>query len=249
MATDHLEPWLAEHSGLPAEARCTLRVACIPESEVEELLRPVYDEFGEIGLLPSPGDIRLRLRAGEGRRLEAMEEAVRRCLGDHVYGRDGEELEEIVGRALRRLGLTLGTAESCTGGWIAQRLTAVPGSSDYFLGGIVAYHDRIKVEQLGVPAELIGRHGAVSSEVAVAMAEGAVARLGCDWGLGVTGVAGPGGGSAEKPVGTVMLALARRGRSAASQSLSLPGDRATIRLLTTQWALDMVRRALAAEAG
>jgi competence/damage-inducible protein CinA-like protein len=248
MVEGRLEPWLAERSGRAAEHRLTLRVACLPESEVEELLAPVYAEFGEIGVLASPGDVRVRLRNSDPARLAAAEAAVRRCLGNAVYARDGVELEGVVGEGLRRRGLTLATAESCTGGWIAQRLTAVPGSSEYFVGSIIAYGNRVKVEQLGVDSELLERHGAVSPEVAVAMAEGAAARLGSDWAIAVTGVAGPTGGTPAKPVGTVDMALARRDRTAAHRRLSLPGDRATVRLLTTQWALDMVRRALEAEA-
>lgn len=247
MVERRLEPWLAEHAAGTADLRLTLRVACLPESEVEERLAPAYAEIGAIGLLASPGEVKVRLRAADAVALAAAEAAVRRCLGDAIYGCDGDELEDVVGRALRRHGLSLATAESCTGGWIAQRLTAVPGSSDYFVGAIVAYDNRIKVEQLGVEPGLIERHGAVSPEVAVAMAEGAVARLGSDWAIAVSGVAGPGGGSETKPVGTVDLALARRGAEAASRRLRLPGDRATIRLLATQWALDMTRRALVAK--
>ncbi|MCZ6507315.1 MAG: competence/damage-inducible protein A [Acidobacteria bacterium] len=245
MIEHRLESWLTENADGAPQSRLTLRVACLPESEVEELLAPVYAEFGEVGLLASPGDIRIRLRSADPEELARAARAVESCLGDSVYGRGDETLEEVVGCQLRERGLTLATAESCTGGWIAQRLTAVPGSSDYFLGAIVAYDDRVKIEQLGVPPETLASHGAVSRRVVEAMAEGAAERLGADWAVAVSGVAGPGGGSDEKPVGTVDVALARGDEGTDYRRLQLPGDRRTIRWLTTQWALDLIRRRLA----
>lgn len=247
MIESSLEPWLAAHHRGRPEARLTLRVACLPESEVEERLAPVYAEFGTVGVLASPGDIKVRLAAPDPAALGAMEAAARACLGRAVYGVGEQELEEVVGEGLRRLGLTIATAESCTGGWIAQRLTAVAGSSDYFVGAVVAYSNRVKREQLGVPAELIDRHGAVSPEVVEAMATGVAGRLGSDWGLAVSGVAGPGGGTDDKPVGTVDVALSRAGVEVRCRRLRLPGDRRVVRLLTTQWALEMARRALLEE--
>lgn len=246
MIVHTLDPWLEEHCPEAPEYRRTLRVACLPESEVEDRLAPAYEAFGEIGLLASPGDIRVRLRASRLATLEAAEAMVRSCLGDAVYAVGDIDLEEVVGSGLRTRGLTLATAESCTGGWIAQRLTAVPGSSEYFPGGIVAYDNRIKVEQLGVSPELIAEHGGVSSQVVCAMALGARLRLASDWAVAVSGIAGPGGGSDDKPVGRVELALARGEDEVIHRRLQLPGDRRTIRLLTTQWALDLVRRQLAA---
>ena len=244
MIASHLEPWLAARRAGRPKLRRTLRVACLPESVVEERLAPLYAEFGPAGLLASPGDIRVRLTADSPEQLEAAEAAARKCLGDAVYAVDERLLEEVVGEGLRQRGLTLATAESCTGGWIAQRLTAVAGSSEYFVGGVVAYSNRVKREQLGVPEALIERHGAVSSQVVEAMASGVASRLGSDWGIAVSGVAGPGGGTPEKPVGTVDVALYKAGAGLRSRRLKLPGDRRVVRLLTTQWALDMVRRAL-----
>jgi len=246
MIETSLEPWLSVHGAGTPEHRRVLRVACLPESEVEDRLAPAYEALGEIGLLASPGDIRVCLRASRREDLERAEGLVRSCLGEAVYGVGEVELEEAVGQGLREHGLTLATAESCTGGWIAQRLTAVAGSSDYFPGGIVAYDNRIKAEQLGVPQALIDEHGVVSREVVSAMARGANERLGSDWAVAVSGIAGPGGGSAEKPVGRVELALARSRGEVDHRQLQLPGDRRTIRLLTTQWALDLVRLQLAA---
>lgn len=241
-----LDPWLEEH-GSVAEARKTLRVACLPESEVEDRLAPVYEAFGEIGLLAAPGDIKVRLRASDEAGLNAVEERVRGCLGPAVYGTGDDELERVVGRELSRRGETLVTAESCTGGWVAQRITAIPGSSAYFLGAIVAYDNRVKVGQLGVSPQTLEAYGAVSREVVEEMAVGARQRLGGDWALAVSGVAGPEGGTPDKPVGRVDLALAGPDELLTSRSLNLPGDRQTVRLLATQWALDLLRGALREE--
>ncbi|MDH3404673.1 MAG: competence/damage-inducible protein A [Acidobacteriota bacterium] len=249
MVAHRLEPWLAARRPRPPRARRILRVACLPESRVEELLEPVYARFGALGILASPGDIRIRLEGASAAELEAVETAARECLGSAVYGTGAQSLEEVVGDGLRRRGLTIATAESCTGGWIAQRLTAVAGSSDYFVGSVVAYSDRVKREHLGVPREILERCGAVSPEVVALMASGVAQRLGSDWGLAVSGVAGPGGGTEAKPVGTVDVALFRAREEPSRARLRLPGGRATVRLLATQWALDMVRHALREEAG
>ena len=142
-----------------------------------------------------------------------------------------------------RRGLTLATAESCTGGLVAARLTSVPGSSDVVLGGVVAYADEVKRAELGVAAELIAEHGAVSPEVAEAMAHGARERLGADVAVAVTGIAGPGGGSAEKPVGLVYL-HAEGPQGGLGREFSFPGDRASIRARSVVGALHLVRRLL-----
>ncbi|MGQ9779137.1 MAG: competence/damage-inducible protein A [Bacillota bacterium] len=163
------------------------------------------------------GETRLRLTvratdAEEAARLFAPVEAeIRRRLGAHLFGVDEESLEEVVGRLLQDRGLRLATAESCTGGLIGHRLTNVPGSSAYYLGGVVAYDNRVKTGVLGVPAEILAAHGAVSAETARAMAEGVRRLLGADLGLASTGIAGPGGGTPEKPVGLVYLGLAWEG--------------------------------------
>ena len=153
-----------------------------------------------------------------------------------------------MGELLVERGLTVGTAESCTGGLIAERLTDVPGSSDYFLGGIVTYSDEAKTSLLGVAPELLAARGAVSEEVAVEMARGARSVLGADWGLCSTGIAGPGGGSDDKPVGTVHVAVAgpaaTGGGDVEHRRLSLVGDRQRVRRLTSQWALELLRRRL-----
>lgn len=158
-----------------------------------------------------------------------------------LFSREEGSTAELVLQLLRARGLTLGTAESCTGGLIAARLTDVPGSSDVFLGSVVSYSNGVKTAQLGVPEELLARHGAVSAEVAAAMAQGARERLGCDVAVAVTGVAGPGGGSEDKPVGLVhLLAAAPWGERALR--LDLPGDRETVRLRAAVSALHLVRK-------
>jgi len=182
--------------------------------------------------------------AAEAERLLAETcRTIRERLGAIVYGEGDETLEAVVGRLLRERGKTLAVAESCTGGLVAQKLTDVPGSSAYFLGGVVAYSDASKRALLGVPAELLAAHGSVSDEVARAMAEGARARFGADLSVATTGISGPGGGSPEKPVGLVHIALADGARTHADHFV-FPLDRARHRGLCAQVALDWVRRSL-----
>ncbi len=248
----YLEPWLAERTAGGGIERRTLRVALRPESEVDERLTAAYGEFGRswITVLAAPGEVRVRLTAhGEpadrAARLVAMVARVRDLLGDSVYGEgDAITLEQVLGEELARRGLTLATAESCTGGLVAERLTRVPGSSRYFPGGVVTYSNAQKTALLDVSAALIGAHGAVSEEVARAMAMGVRSRFGADLGVAVTGVAGPDGGTSEKPVGTVHVALSGPGDTADHRRLRLPGDRERIRWQSSQAALEMVRRAL-----
>lgn len=176
-------------------------------------------------------------------RAEALTEDLRERLERHLYSDDGRTIDEIVLELCRQRKLTLVTAESCTGGLLAARLTAVPGYSDVTLGGIVAYGNKLKQSELGVPEELIERHGAVSAEVAEAMAEGARERLGADVAISITGVAGPGGGSDEKPVGLVYyhVEMPDLGRGT---SFSFPGDRDSIRRRAVVASLHLVRRLL-----
>lgn len=253
MIADHLEPWLAARSAGRSRENAWLKVACLPESEVEERISPAYEEFGRewITILCSPGEVRLRVSA-EGaeaerrRRLDEIRERLRELVGDAVFtDREEESLEGVVGELLRRAGATLSVAESCTGGLLAERLTRVPGSSDYFAGGAVAYTNRLKTELAGVPEELLASHGAVSEPVARALAEGARRAFHTDWGIGITGVAGPGGGSEAKPVGTVHLAVAGPADGEVEhRRLRFPGDRERIRWQSSQFALEMLRRRL-----
>ena len=179
-------------------------------------------------------------------RLDRVCAEIRERLGAVVYGEGDETLPEVVGRLLRDAGRTLAVAESCTGGLVAAEITEVPGSSEWFLGGVVAYSNRAKTSFLGVPEALLDRHGAVSDPVARAMAEGARERFGADYGLSTTGISGPSGGSPDKPVGLVHIALARpEGTSA--EHFVFPLDRHRHRRLTAQAALDWVRRAVLGE--
>jgi nicotinamide-nucleotide amidase len=185
----------------------------------------------------------LMVEPGAEERADRLEEALLPSLERWLYGRDERAIEEQVLELCRTRGLTLSTAESCTGGLVAARLTSVPGSSDVVLGGIVAYADEVKLTELDVPAELIERHGAVSAEVAAAMARGARTRLGADVAVSVTGIAGPGGGTPEKPVGLVYL-HAEGPEGGLGREFSFPGDRGSIRSRSVVGALHLVRRLL-----
>jgi nicotinamide-nucleotide amidase len=255
MIGTYLEPWLALRSGGAVRETAVLKVACVPESALEERIAPAYAEFGReaITILAKPGEIRLEMtatgpEAERRKRLAAMSARLAALAGEAVYAdREADTLESVVGELLRRQGRTLTVAESCTGGLLAERLTRVPGSSEYFLGGAVVYTDALKTRLVGVPEALLAAHGAVSEEVARAMAEGVRRALASDYGIGITGVAGPGGGSAAKPVGTVHLAVA--GPSGVShRQVRFPGDRERVRWQSSQLALEMLRRLLRAPA-
>jgi competence/damage-inducible protein CinA-like protein len=176
-------------------------------------------------------------------RLDVLADEFAERLGRHLFARDERPVEALVLDLCRSQGLMLATAESCTGGLVAARLTGVPGSSDVFVGGIVAYANEVKAAELGVPEEVLERHGAVSAETAAAMAEGARERFGADLALSVTGVAGPGGGSAEKPVGLVYL-HAQGAETERALELNLPGDRAAVRGRATVAGLHLLRELL-----
>ncbi len=256
MMASALEPWLAARSGGVARETAVLKIAGLPESVVEERIAPAYEEFGReaITILASVGEIRLQATAAgpepqRRARLAAMVARLAELAGDAVYTtRDGDTLESVVGDLLRAAGATLTAAESCTGGLLAQRVTSIAGSSDYFLGGAVTYSNELKTQLVGVPAALIAEHGAVSEPVARAMAEGVRTHLGSDWGVGITGVAGPGGGTPEKPVGTVHVAVAGPRVGVEHRRLRLPGDRERVRQFSAQIALEMLRRRLLASA-
>ncbi len=255
MMASALTPWLASRAGGVARETAVLKIAGLPESVVEERIAPAYGEFGReaITILASVGEIRLQATAAgpepERRaRLAAMVARLAELAGDAVYTtREEDTLESVVGGLLRAAGATLTAAESCTGGLFSQRITAVAGSSDYFLGAAVTYSNQLKTRMVGVPPELLAAHGAVSEPVARAMAAGVRRALGGDYGVGITGVAGPGGGTAEKPVGTVHVAVAGEG-GVDHRSLRLPGDRERVRRFSAQIALEMLRRRLLADA-
>jgi nicotinamide-nucleotide amidase len=173
-----------------------------------------------------------------------MEAAFRGILGDDVAGVDLSGLPEAVTVELRRHGQTMATAESCTGGLVSARVTDVAGASEVFVGGVVSYSNEVKEHQLGVPRDVLVEHGAVSEEVARAMAEGTRQRLGADWGVGITGIAGPAGGSEDKPVGLVHWAVAGPG-GVWAQHRVFTGTRAVVREWSLNSALDLLRRRLA----
>jgi nicotinamide-nucleotide amidase len=226
-----------------------LRVTGMPESDLDQLIAPVYKKYENpvTTILAAAGDLQIHLRARcatEGEAAALLVEVggpIELLLGDRIYSRNGQSLEEVVGDMLRDRHNTLTVAESCTGGLLGERITSVPGSSTYFLGGFITYTNRMKVEWLGVPEETIAEFGAVSKETAEAMALGARRRTGSTYALAITGVAGPDGGSEKKPVGMVYVSLAD---AAGCQVLhrQFIGDRPRIRQFATQMALDMLRR-------
>lgn len=227
--------------------RTVLRFFGLSESAVARALAEAGGEGDgvEATICARDFEIHVDLLADPGgeERAAAVADALRDPLGQWLFGEDERPIEELVLDLCREQGFTLATAESCTGGMVSARLTAVPGSSDVYLGGIVSYADEVKEQQLGVDAATIREHGAVSAEVAVAMARGAQERLGADVAVAVTGVAGPGGGTEDKPVGLVYL-HAEGPHGGRSVSFELPGDRATIRARSTVAALHLVRRVL-----
>ena len=185
----------------------------------------------------------LVVEPGTEARADELSERLVAPLERHLFSRDERPIEELVLDLCRERGLTLGTAESCTGGMVAERLTSIPGSSEVFLGAVVAYADEVKTRELGVPREVLERHGAVSAETAAAMATGVRERLGADVAVAVTGIAGPGGGSDEKPVGLVFL-HAEGPDGSRSRDFVFPGDRTSIRRRATVTALHLLRRLL-----
>ncbi len=239
-------PRLAELNAGAAVKICrTYRCVGIGESMVEARLGARLGVVMglELGYCARPNEVDLRLIGEEGV-LDAVDADVRAELGDFLVTLSADGLETVVVERLIAGGLTVATAESCTGGSLASRLTDVPGSSAVFLRGWVTYSNESKAEELGVPAALIAEHGAVSEPVARAMAVGACERAGTDFALATTGIAGPGGGTDEKPVGTVFVALARRSGAVDAWREAFPTDRATFKTLVTQSALDRLRRVL-----
>ncbi|HEY6807980.1 MAG TPA: competence/damage-inducible protein A [Gemmatimonadales bacterium] len=229
----------------------TLRTTGVPESALGERVGPLEEALAPLSLayIPSADGVDLRLTAWSldpaeaDRLLAAGADRLRRELGAHCYGEDEADLAAVVLGQARARRARLAVAESCTGGLLGARLTAVPGASDTFVGGTVAYDDAVKTGVLGVPAEILERHGAVSEEAVRAMAAGAARVFGVRYALAITGIAGPGGGTPEKPVGTVWLALQADGATAAVRRV-FPGDRAEIRARSAQAALDLLRRHL-----
>jgi nicotinamide-nucleotide amidase len=249
MVAAQVEPRIARLStGVRLVAR-ELRVAGMGESDVDQRIAPIYTRYSDVQttILTAPGEIQIHLRmwttdaAAAERQLQDIQESIMLALGETVFTTAGESMEEVVARELTLRHATIATAESCTGGLLAERLTRISGSSAYFLGGVVSYSNSLKSAWVDVPAEIIESRGAVSAEVAVALADGIRRRTGATLGVGITGVAGPGGGSPEKPVGTVHVAIADASGSK-ERGVLYPGERDRIRWQASQTALDLVRR-------
>ena len=226
------------------------RVAGMPESDLDQLISPVYKRYSNpvTTVLAAPGDIQIHLRARcateeeAERLLNELGSQIEKLLGDNVYSRDGQPIEAVVGRRLAMRGAWLAVAESCTGGLVAQRITSMPGASNYFKGGFLAYTNEMKQHLLGVPAELIEQETAVSKAVVEAMVRGAQERTRADFAVAVTGEAGPQSGSG-RPVGTVWVAVLGP-EGVRTEHKQWAGDRERIRILAAQQALDLLRREL-----
>jgi nicotinamide-nucleotide amidase len=225
------------------------KVVGLPESEVDKRAAAAYKAYQNptTTILAKPGAIEIHLRARAPSDEEAdallaeLGDQIELALGEYVFSTQGEPLEEVVGMYLVMRQKTLAVAESCSGGLLAERLTRYSGSSNFFLGGAICYSNVLKTKLAGVPTTLIEEHGAVSQPVAQAMAEGIRARTGASIGVGITGIAGPTGGSREKPVGLVFIALADE-RGTQVREFRFPGNRERVRLWASQMALEMIRR-------
>ena len=251
MFENHVKPRLEKIAGDVRFATRLMRVTGMGESAVDEKISPIYTQFDnpQTTILFNSSEIEIHLRA-HGRTkgdaealLDHLSLKIEEALGNSVFSFRGETMEEVVGRRLAMTEFTLAVAESCTGGLIAQRLTNVPGSSKYFIEGLVTYSNESKTRLLGVEKKLIKEFGAVSQQVARDMARGVRHKAKTDFGLAVTGIAGPDGGSEEKPVGLVYIALADDAHTE-HKKMNIPGDRELIRWRASQAALDMLRRRL-----
>jgi len=229
-----------------------LKIAMIGESAADKRAAAIYSKRTEVEttiLAGTPGEVQLHLRAhGETpemaqKKVDSLAAALEDEFDEAIFSTHGESLEQIVGYFLGMRDVTLAVAESCTGGMLAERITSVPGSSRYFLGGVVSYDNSLKTLLVDVPPLLIAEHGAVSEQVAAAMAEGIRKRCKSTFGLSITGVAGPGGGTEQKPVGLVYVGLSDESKTEVVDR-KFPGDRDRIRHWATQQALDLVRRRL-----
>jgi nicotinamide-nucleotide amidase len=247
---------LLKHSLPPRHlAKRTLRMALIPESHVDARTAPIYKQYTDVEttILAGSGEIQLHFLCAKPTlaeaqsRVDELTEKIEAEMEDSIFSSHGESLEEVVLLNLGLRDLTLATAESCTGGLLAERLTAIPGSSRYFLGGAVVYSDALKTSFAGVPAELVAERGPVSAEVARSLAEGIRTRTQASLGISITGIAGPGPGAsgpdAAKPIGLVYIALADAHRTEVKE-FHLPGDRERIRWWASQHALELIRHHL-----
>jgi competence/damage-inducible protein CinA-like protein len=248
MFLDQVVPRLTRYISAVRLVQRELRITGLGESHVEQRIGPIYKRYSNVNttILAAPGEVQVHLRVWTDdfphaqKMLDEIVQSFEIALTDRIFSQDGSALDEVVARLLILNNATISAAESCTGGLFAQRLTSIAGSSAYFLGGVVCYSNELKTAWADVPAALIQAKGAVSAEVASALAEGIRRRAGSQLGIGITGIAGPGGGSEEKPVGTVHLALSSA-TGVKERRLHFPGDREMIRMQASQAALDMVR--------
>lgn len=254
MFKDYVLPDLREKAGEVFVKRKIIKVTGMGESSLDEIIAPIYTKYDNptTAILFNKREIQIHLTAQTKTEAEAEalnEELAKKIvekLGINVFSTKNETMEEVVGNLLRESGKTLSVAESCTGGLIGERLTDVAGSSDYFREGVIAYHNDAKIRVLGVPKQMIEKYGAVSREVCEAMAKGMREFAETDYALSVTGIAGPTGGTKDKPVGTVFVGYADR-EKVKSIKLKLPGDRNLIRWRSSQAALELLRRNLLKE--
>lgn len=253
MIEQHLAPWARGWAaGRGAVVTRTLKTVGVALAEIEERLadwlRPSPSRAGdvEVSTVPAEGEVWVRLRArgaSASEALAAAEAEIAPLLGEDCYGRDEDSLERLVGRRLLERGLTLAVAESCTGGLLGHLLTDVPGSSAYFERGVVVYSNRAKQELLGVPEPVLRAHGAVSAPCAEAMARGIAERSGSACAVAITGIAGPDGGTPDKPVGTVFIGVSVEG-AVSARRFAFSGDRASVKWQSVRMALDLLRRRL-----
>jgi nicotinamide-nucleotide amidase len=253
MVATYLVPWLAQWSGGRSRHRRVLKIAGLTESGVEEKLKPYYDRHpGElVTILASHAQVEIHLNADgtaddAAAELDRKDAELQELFGERLFGYDDDTLEGVTGALLKAHAQTLATAESCTGGLLGSRITDISGSSAYYLGGAICYTAAAKTALAGVDPELIRAHGEVSEEVARALANGVRARFGADWGVGITGIAGPTGGTPGKPVGTVHIAVSGPAGDK-HRKLLWQGPRTIVKWYSAQQALDLLRRMVLAE--
>ncbi|MBE2203503.1 MAG: competence/damage-inducible protein A [Chthoniobacterales bacterium] len=246
MFTASVLPLLKKLNGSVPHRECRIyRIVGMGESAVEECVGLGLSERGDldVGYCARPNEVDLRL-IGAPQTLDEVEPKILAAVGNHLFSRTAENLEDWVVTRLREQGRRVATAESCSGGLLAHRLTNVPGASEVFTHGFIVYSNEAKTALLGVPQKMLEDWGAVSEPVARSLAEGALEKSGADFALSLTGIAGPGGGSTEKPLGLLFIGLARRGKPTLCKNHLFPRDRETFKQLATQTALDMLRHEL-----
>lgn len=251
MFEDHVLPDLKDRIGYEGQQLFTrvLHLADIGESNTSAALSDIIADQDDptIAMYASPGHVRIRMATKDTdedaamERIQPTEQVIRERLEEHIFGVDDETMETVIGRHLRDKQATVAVAESCTGGLIGSRITNVSGASDYFLGGVIAYANAVKRDVLGVPQSVLDEHGAVSDPCARAMAEGVREFIGADYGLSISGIAGPTGGTPDKPVGTVFMCAADETGSAVEKHL-WPGDRLQFKDRTSHMALNLLRK-------